>query len=260
MQIGVLGLGRMGLPIAGHLATEHEVLRNDPALGLHDDLSGVDVLVTVLPGPSAFASAEPLLHALRPEAIWLDLSSNDPRVASRLAASIRAQSVAAPMSGGPSAALDHTLHFTVGGPDETVGPLLKLLGSYEVIGASVADAHVAKLLSNLLWFGQAVAAAEALALGGRLGVPPEALGPALAAGAGGGRFLDETVDALLADGDILDFGIDRVVEQLEILQQLAVETGAPFEVSAAVVQTYRDAQAHFGDGGELLAARYIRSR
>ena len=260
MKIGVLGLGRMGRSIADHLATEHDVLRNDPALGLHDELSAVDVLVTVLPGPSAFADAEPLLHALRPEATWLDLSSNDPRVATRLASSIRARSVAAPMSGGPAAALAHTLHFTVGGSDEAVGTLLNLLGSYEVIGASVADAHAAKLLSNLLWFGQAVAAAEALALGRRLGVPPEVLGPVLAAGAGGGRFLDDTVDALLADDDILDFGIDRVVEQLEILSDLARETGAPFEVSAAVVQTYRDAQAHFGHGGELLAARYIRSR
>ena len=260
MRIGVLGLGRMGGPIADHLATVHEVLRNDPALGEHADLASVDVLVTVLPGPAAFVEVAPLLHALRPGATWLDLTSNDPRVAARLASSIRARSVAAPMAGGPAAAVQRRLHFGVGGDPADVEPILTHLGSFEVVGSSAADAHTAKLLSNLLWFGQAVAAAEALALGRRLGLRDETLGPALAAGAGGSRFLDETLDALLADDDILDFGIDRVVEQLEILEQLAAETGAPFEVSAAVVQSYREALARFGDGGELAAARYIRSR
>jgi len=250
----------MGSPIADHLAAVHEVLRNDPALGEHADLSSVDVLVTVLPSPSSFAGVEPLLHELRPGAVWLDLTSNDPRVASRLASSIRARSVAAPMAGGPAAARAHDLHFAVGGDPAEVEVILSMLGTYEVLGDSVADAHTAKLLSNLLWFGQAVSAAEALALGRRLGLRDETLGRALAAGAGGSRFLDGTLDALLADDDILDFGIDRVVEQLEILEQLAHETGAPFEASAAVVQVYRDALAHFGDGGELAAARHIRSR
>jgi len=253
MLIGVVGTGRMGLPISQHLATVHEVLTSDPAVGGVRDLSGVDVLVTVLPGAAAVAEVEPLLASLRPQATWLDLTSNDPRVSTRIAESIAAQSVAAPMSGGPAAAAARTLHFTVGGGAVPPGTL-DLLGTQTRVGA-VADAQLAKLLSNLLWFGQAVAAAEALALGRALGSDAQTLGRALAAGAGGGRFLDDAVEALLADEDILDFGIDRVVEQLEILSELADETGSPFAVSTAVVESYRLALAHDPQGGELAAAR-----
>ena len=251
MLIGVVGLGRMGLPISRHLATVHEVLTSDPAVGGVRDLSHVDVLVTVLPGAASIAEVEPLLASLRPEATWLDLSSSDPRVAMRLAESIAAQSVAAPMSGGPAAARSAELHFTVGG-DPVPPHTLDLLGTQTRVG-SVFDAHLAKLLANLLWFGQAVAAAEALALGRALGSSTPTLGRALAAGAGGGRFLDDALEALLAERDILDFGVDRVLEQLEVLSELADETDSPFAVSAAVVQRYREALG----GGELAAALQI---
>jgi len=253
MLIGVVGTGRMGLPISQHLAAVHEVVTSDPAVAGVRDLGHVDVLVTVLPGPAAVVEVEPLLASLRPQATWLDLTSNDPRVAIRLSQSIAAQSVAAPMSGGPQAARSAELHFTVGGDDVPPGTL-DLLGTQTRVG-TVFDAHLTKLLSNLLWFGQAVAAAEALALGRALGSSAPVLGRALAAGAGGGRFLDDALEALLADQDILDFAVDRVVEQLSILQELAVESGSPFEVSAAVVQRYRDALD--SGGGELAAALRI---
>lgn len=253
MLIGVVGTGRMGLPISRHLAAVHEVVTSDPAVGGVRDLSHVDVLVTVLPGAASVAEVEPLLASLRPRATWLDLTSTDPRVATRLSESIAARSVAAPMSGGPQAARAAELHFTVGGGD--VPPdTLELLGTQTRVG-TVFDAHLAKLLSNLLWFGQAVAAAEALALGRALGSSAPVLGRALAAGAGGGRFLDDALEALLADQDILDFGIDRVVEQLSILAELATETGSAFDVSAAVVERYR--QAADSEGGELAAALQI---
>jgi 3-hydroxyisobutyrate dehydrogenase-like beta-hydroxyacid dehydrogenase len=289
MRIAVLGVGRMGLPIVRHLVTGgHEVVAVDPdaerraaavAAGATVADSGaqaatsVEVLMTVLPGPiecERALTAEGVLDALPTGALWIDLTSNDPRVVERLgdaAAARGVEAVTAALAGGVAAAESATLGFFVGGPEAAVGralPLLGLLGAserVELVGSRPADASAAKLLSNLVWFGQVVAVTEALQLGQSLGLEPEPLRAVLARGAAGSRFLDEEAGSLL-DGDYLTtFGIDRVVEELETLSALAREAGLPFELSDLVTRLHREAFERFGPAdGELLAAKLLELR
>jgi 3-hydroxyisobutyrate dehydrogenase-like beta-hydroxyacid dehydrogenase len=83
----------------------------------------------------------------------------------------------------------------------------------------------------------------------------------LAASAGGSVFVDEYLDRLL-DGDYLaSFGIDRCVEELEILVSLAQGADVPFELSSTVARLHREALERFGAiDGELLAARLLEER
>lgn len=262
MRIGQLGLGRMGAPIAARLAS-FDLVTYDPAVGgepfaAHD----LDVLITVLPGAAEVLAVEPLLATLRPEAVWLDLTSNDPRVSTAVAGRIGAIAVGAPLGGGPSAAAAGRLHLSVGGSPVGLEPILDRLGTWQVVGPAIGDAHLAKLLANLLWFGQAVAVAEALVLGRSLGLAPATLAPVLAAGAGGGRLLDDSLPELLAalggNTPLADFGIDRCLAQLVVLEELAADAGSPFAVSSAVVTHYRATVARYGAiDGELLAARLV---
>ena len=85
--------------------------------------------------------------------------------------------------------------------------------------------------------------------------------PTLASSAGGSVFIDEYLDKLL-DGDYLEsFGLDRIVEELDTLADLAREEGVPFELSELVVRLHRDALEKFGAvDGELLAARLLELR
>lgn len=282
MRIGVLGIGRMGLPIARALAESgHEVsvFDADPerAAGLlaADSVAALaasaDVLITVLPGPheveDALLGTGAALAALRPGSLWLDLSSSDPRVTERIAGFASARgidSVGAPMGGGPTAAGSRSLTFFVGGYPRAVErarPLLEVLGILEVIGAGAGDGQVAKLLANLLWFGQAIAVTEALLLGQSLGLPPSVLRSTLATSAGGSVFIDEYLDRLL-DGDYLEtFGIDRCVEELDTLASLAASADVPFELSETVARLHREALARFGPvDGVLLAAKLLEER
>jgi len=218
--------------------------------------------VTVLPGAPEVESLFKTLE-LRPGTLWLDLTSNDPRVVRRIAAT-GVDVVGAPMGGGASAAATGDLHFFVGGAAASIDrarPVLELLGTIEHIGEDVGDGYTAKLLANLLWFGQAVAVTEALLLGQSLGLAPAALKKTLAASAGGSVFIDEYLDRLL-DGDYLEgFGIDRVVEELDTLASLATQEGVPFELSTLVARQHRDALERFGAvGGELLAAKLLEER
>ena len=283
LRIGVLGLGRMGAPVARRLGERFPTtgFDLDPArvvegLPLAADAAelaaGSDVLVTVLPGPGEVRTAlvdDGALAALRPGALWLDLSSNDPRVADELAtraATRGVTSAAAPMSGGPAEAAGGRLGFFLGRPDADaarVRAVLDPLGTPidPVAGTTPGAAHLAKLLANGLWFGQALAVTEALLLGRAGGLDPEALRAILARSAGGSVFLDRYADALLAGDPMADFGLDRVVEELDTLEALATDAGVAHDILARVAALHRDALAAYGPvDGELLGSRLLLDR
>ncbi|WP_382309244.1 NAD(P)-dependent oxidoreductase [Herbiconiux sp. UC225_62] len=305
LRIGVLGLGRMGLPVAVRLrAAGHHVVGYDPdrdrrllfgaspagaAASVDPDrravpgqpekvepewAAAVDVLVTVLPGPEELefamigdGGALPVLHE---RALWIDLTSGDPRMARSLARAAEArgvQAVAAPMAGGPGDAEAGTLGFFVGGEPGSVEramPVLLALGAadrLERAGDDVGAGHVAKLPANTLWFGQVAAVVEALLIGRAQGVEPERLAAILRRSAGGSVFLDRYLDALL-DGDYLEtFGIDRVVEELDTVVGLGADADLPVTLTRLVARLHHEALERFGAvDGELLVAKLLEDR
>ncbi len=283
-SVGVLGVGRMGLPLArrldaaGFAVTVYDLdPRRSEAAGIAvaDSAAALagenDILLTVLPGiaeiEEAMLGAEALIDALPTGALWLDCTSNDPRVAKAIADRATARgiaSVGAPMGGGVPAAESGTVRFFVGGEAGAVDrarPILGALGTIDSVGEHIEDGYLTKLLANLLWFGQAVAVTEVLLLGQAMGLAPSALRDQLASSAGGSVFIDEYLDRLLA-GDYLEtFGIDRCVEELETLSALARSADVPFELSETVARLHREALERFGAiDGELLAARLLEER
>jgi len=274
-RIGVLGLGRMGAPIAARLAAAgHTVTGFDPrgaaggtlgtAGGALELAASVDVLITVLPGRAETEAVMPgLLAAMKPDALWLDLTSGDPALSEQLARGIR--SVGAPMGGGPAEAQAGTLTLFVGGAAadvDSLRPLLETIASrIERAGERPQDGQVVKLLANLLWFGQAVAVTEALLLGVSLGLSLTALRDILPRSAGGSSFMDSHLDRLLAGDYAETFGLDRCVEELDTLSALAETVGTPFALSTLVAGLHREALAVFGPvDGELLVAKLLEQQ
>ncbi|HMH59408.1 MAG TPA: NAD-binding protein, partial [Galbitalea sp.] len=157
-----------------------------------------------------------------------------------------------------------TLRFYAGGAPtviDRVRPVLVALGTLDHVGDEIEAGYTAKLLANLLWFGQAVAVTEALLLGQALGLSPSVLRDQLAESAGGSVFIDEYLDRLLEGDYLASFGIDRCLEELEILVSLAQGAGVPFELSSTVARLHREALERFGAiDGELLAARLLEER
>lgn len=288
--IGVIGLGRMGLPIARSLAAAgHDVIgwdavaeRRDAAersgvalaSGLDELAETADVVLTVLPGAAEarelLLGADSLLARLRPGSCWVDLTSGDPRLTKDASAEASAHDVdvvAAPMRGDPEAAASSRLGFYVGGAADAVEravPLLKTVardGGVHLVGERPEHAQVVKLLINTLWFGQAIAVAEALLLGQRAGVEMGRLATLLGESAAGSAFIDDYLPGLL-DGDYREsFGLDRVVEELANVAALADELGTPFELSRLVGAIHREALDRFGPmAGELLAVKLLEER
>lgn len=289
-SIGVLGLGRMGLPVAlRFVAAGYPVCVFDPdtnrvrfaeshgavaLAGEYEVASRSDILVTVLPGPpelrSAMLGPGQAVSGLEAGACWIDLTSNDPRVATEVAAAVTAVgalSLGAPMAGGPADAAAGTLRFYIGGSEDALAraaPVLEALGdpSNRVeTGADIASGYVTKLLANTLWFGQVAAVTEALLLGQALGLDLETLRGALETSAGGSHFMTHHLDALLRGDYMESFGIDRIVEELDTVTDLAAATETPAGVTGMVATLHREASDRFGPvDGELLVAKLLEQR
>jgi 3-hydroxyisobutyrate dehydrogenase-like beta-hydroxyacid dehydrogenase len=271
----------MGAPIVGRIVSGgFDVVAWDPqvarvtsagatlARSADDAVASAAFLLTILPGTSELEPvATRAIEVLTPGSIWIDLTSSDPRMVAPIAGRARERGIAAigaPMGGGVTAARNGTLRFFAGGTPaelDRARVILDLLGSIDEIGPHVEDGYSAKLLTNLLWFGQAVAVTEALLLGQALGLEPALLRRSLATGAGGSVFIDEYLDRLL-DGDYLTgFGIDRCVEELDTIASLARDSRVPFELSNLVARLHREALERFGGlDGELSVARLLEER
>jgi 3-hydroxyisobutyrate dehydrogenase len=226
--------------------------------------SEADILLTVLPGPAEVTSLiGELAGALQPGSIWIDLSTATPPVARAIAArGLRA--LDAPIGGNPDGAREGRLLAFVGGEADTLASahdVLEALADRIVHVGPAGCGYTAKLLSNALWFAQAVATAEVLALGSRAGIDAEVLRATLAQSAAGGRFLSDDAPALLAGETHSSFALARCCAQLASVLVLGEELSVPLDVAAVVSEIHRDALERYGDvDGELLGARYVAER
>ena len=288
-QIAFVGLGRMGMPMCAALVRAgYQVIATDkraerkaeaaacgaswrptPALAA----AAADVLITMLPGPAdvqaAMLGSHGALQTLAAGTTWIDMSSNSPAAARPVREQAVGQGVEvleAPVGGGIAAAAEGRLQLFVGGEPDTIERHRALL---EVLGDPGRIVHVgghgagytAKLLVNLLWFGQAVATAEVLLLGQREGIGRDVLVHALACSSASSTFVRRDIEAVF-DGDYLpSFGLDRICEELEAVTALAHGHEVPWELSDQVLQTYRRALARYGPAdGELLAVAMLEEQ
>jgi 3-hydroxyisobutyrate dehydrogenase len=283
-RLGVIGLGRMGLPICARLtrtgfavtATDVRAGRCEAALAAgarwRPTAAAVaaesDVVLTVLPGPAEVSSliAE-LTGALAPGSTWIDMSTAAPRVARAIATAARARGVRAldaPVGGSPDAARDGRLLSFVGADErdlEAQRPVLGTLADRIVHTGPPGSGYAVKLLANLLWFGQAVATAEALTLARRAGIDLELLLASLGRSAAASSFLAGDAASLLRGDDLASFPLARCCEQLACVLELGDELGIQLELAGVVAALHERALERYGDvDGELLGARYVAER
>jgi 3-hydroxyisobutyrate dehydrogenase len=234
LRIGFVGAGRMGLPMCANLVRAgYQVIASDVrperesavvACGADwsptaaEAAAAAQVLITMLPGPpevrAAMLAPGDIVEALPAEATWIDMTSNSPDLVAPIRERAHARGVGvleAPVGGGVLAARAGTLHLFAGGHADLLDrhrPLLETLARISHIGGH-GTGYTAKLLVNLLWFGQAIATAEALLLGRRAGIDLTVLRQALGSSAAASDFIRRDLDALFAGDYLESFGLDR---------------------------------------------------
>lgn len=288
-RVGLAGLGRMGPAMcanlvragyrvqAGDIRPEAAVLAARCGAHWVPRLSRLaaesDVLITVLPGPDevreAMTGPGGMAEALRPGTTWIDMTSNSPAAMTGIQQALLARGVQvleAPAGGGVEAAEQGELQLLVGGEAEAFARqrgLLEVLGDPgRIVHAGGHGAgYTAKLIINLLWFGQAIATAEALLLGQASGLDLGVLRQALTRSAADSRFIRHDLDALFAGDYLRSFDLDRCYQELQILTERARDLGVPFQLSEAVAAIYGRAVRRYGaTEGELLSIALLEEK
>lgn len=225
-ELGFLGLGNLGLPMARTLlgagwrlrvldpvaerAEQCKSAGADVAAGVVD-LRGCPVVALAVPDDGTvndvMLGEEGLLAVLSPGAVVVLHSTVLPRTAVNLFQRGADRSIAvvdAPVSGGPEGAAAGELTLMVGGDAQAVSrvePLLRTVGSQVFhVGGSGAGAAV-KLANQLMMFSALAGAQEALALTASFGVADSDVLDAVGTGLGGSwvasnwGFFDHMADA-----------------------------------------------------------------
>jgi 3-hydroxyisobutyrate dehydrogenase-like beta-hydroxyacid dehydrogenase len=276
-KIGLIGLGAMGLPMgkrllgagydlfvvphrnmapAEELASLGAQVREKPAQ-LADECSVVITSVPDVPHVSSVLFGRDGVGLERhPGLLYIDMSTITPSAArdfSRRLAELEVAAIDAPVSGGPTRAVDGTLTIMVGGATEAVeraGPVLQVLGKHIIhVGESGAGQAV-KLVNQLIISIVMVANAEALTLGVKAGVPLETMMEVIGTSSGSNYLMQSWMPKTLFSGDLNGgFALELLMKDLNAALQWANEMGAPTFGGSMAQQLYKLMRA---EGAERL--------
>jgi 3-hydroxyisobutyrate dehydrogenase len=196
--IAFLGLGHMGMPMAGNLINAGYTVRGfDPVpqareaaaakgITVTDSgavaVQGADVVITMLPNGTlvkeCYAEVMPGAAA---GALFIDSSTiavDDARAVHAYAGERGFAQLDAPVSGGVKGAVAGTLAFMVGGEDaalEKARPVLEAMAGKIIHCGDSGAGQAAKLCNNMLLAVQQIAVGEAFVLAEKLGLSAQSL-------------------------------------------------------------------------------------
>ncbi len=278
-KIGFIGLGNMGVPMAGNLVKKgHEVkgfdlvaanLEKAAARGVKkaasaaDAARSVDAVVTMLPaGKDTLAVwSGGILEAAAPGTLMIDSSTIDvasARAAHKLAAAARMPSLDAPVSGGVGGAEAGTLTFMCGGAKEAfekAKPILEAMGRRIVHCGEAGAGQTAKICNNMMLAVAMIGVCEAFVLAEKLGLSHQALFDVASNSSGQCWALTSycpvpgpVPSAPSNSGYKPGFASALMLKDLKLAQEAAAAAGATTPLGAAAAQMFALHNA-WGEGG-----------
>jgi 3-hydroxyisobutyrate dehydrogenase-like beta-hydroxyacid dehydrogenase len=260
MDIGFIGLGKMGFPMARRLVeAKHQLVVFDQrkevvdqlvALGAQAASSPKDVadrVETVLVSlPSLQASLEVATGSggvIEGKKVkrFVDLSTVGSHMAVRIHDLLAINNIVqldCPVSGGVGGAEKGTLAVMVSGPTadfETIKPALAVIGKVFFIGEQPGSAQTMKLANNLLSATAMVATSEAVVMGVKSGLDPAVMIDVINAGSGmNTASRDKFPRAILPRTFDFGFATGLMVKDVRLCLEEAKALGMSMEVAEAV--------------------------
>jgi len=215
MNVGFIGLGIMGRPMAGHLLDAgHKLFLYDVkpvpeeltgkggvALGSGEEVARQsDVIITMVPDTphveAALFGENGVAKGLSKGKIVVDMSSIAPLETKRFASEINklgCDYLDAPVSGGDVGAKAGSLTIMVGGPEqafEKVKPLFEKMGKNITLVGANGDGQTTKVANQIIVALTIEAVAEALLFAAKAGADPARVRQALMGGFASSRILE----------------------------------------------------------------------
>ena len=283
MNIGFIGLGNMGAPMAANLAAAgHNVTGFDPAgttaagvavapTGL-DAVKDANVVITMLPNGAILRSvAAELIPAMKAGATLLDCSTVDvdsARAVAQDAGNAGLLFVDAPVSGGTGGASGGTLTFMAGGSVAgfiAVSPLFEVMGQKAVHCGDAGAGQAAKICNNMILGATMIATCEAFALADKLGLDRQKMFDVVSTSSGYSWSMNAYCPApgigptSPADNDYTPgFAAELMLKDLGLSQQAAEAADADTPMGALALALYKQFVEDEGGLGKDFSAMLPR--
>jgi 3-hydroxyisobutyrate dehydrogenase len=283
MRIGFIGLGAMGLPMAGHLVTGgHEVtvasrsrgpIDAAVALGASDGgtprrvAEAAELIFLCVPNsPEVVEVVDDMLGVLGAGHTVVDCSTIDPEVERAQhvrVAQTGARYLDAPLSGGTAGAHNGVLTLMVGGDAETLADITPVLNAFSRLIVHVGGpgmGQVVKMCNQVIYAAQMTATAEATVLAVQSGVDMDKLYQVLTHATGDCVAVRTRLpvpgvvpDSPASQGWAPGFMTDLMVKDLDLALGYAATAGVPMVTATTARQLLAEAQGA-GYGREDFSA------
>jgi 3-hydroxyisobutyrate dehydrogenase len=283
MNIGFIGLGAMGFPMARHLTKEHQVIvwnrtrekaerhAREHGSALASDIAGTadaDVVITMLPTSREVDEiVEQLLPHLAEGTLWIDATSGDPNVSRETAKRLAAKGVAfvdAPVTGATVGAENATLTIMIGGSDadfERARDVLRLCGKTIIHAGSVGAGHAIKVLTNSIMGATVWMTSECLLLAKCYGIDLKTAFAITNAGSGRSNASENLLPMRLLDGKWpLVFKLAHHDKDIRIAASIAHEQHASTPMLALTQQLFTAALNELGENADYIEVAKVIAR
>ena len=268
-KIGFIGLGAMGGPMAlnlvkaGFKLVVHDIdqTKTTALTAKGAELAGtaeavaaevdrtIVIVETTEQAESVILGERGIIKAAGPGHIVLCMATIDPSAARAFADKLAAQGIAmldAPVSGGTGRAQSGELSVIVGGAADVVAKcedLFAIMGNRTFHVGPLGSGLAMKLVNNMLVQVNTVAVAEALVLGVKAGLDPQAIYEVVRVSTGASAAWELRVPRILA-GDYEPGGtIDISYKDQELETAFAKRLGVPLLLANVTQQVYQMARA-----------------
>ena len=279
MKIGFIGLGIMGKPMAKNLLKAgHELKVYDLVAAAVEELvslgasrgennadvtRGSDLVITMLPNSphvkAAVLGENGVLDGLVPGSILVDMSSINPIASQEICLEVEKKGgfmLDAPVSGGEPKAIDGTLAIMVGGRQEVFDrakDVLQVMGKSVTLCGGIGAGNTTKLANQIIVAANIAAVGEALTLGVKAGVKPEAIYSAIRAGLAGSTVMDAKAPMMMDGNFKPGFRINLHIKDLANALDTGHDVGAPLPLTAAVMEMMQWLKANGFEGEDHSA-------
>jgi len=262
MNIGFIGLGIMGKPMAKNLvkaghklvvfdvvaAPVKELVEAGATAGTSpkDVASKSDLIITMLPNSphvkAAVLGENGVLEGAKPGSVLVDMSSIAPLASREMAAELAKKGIEmldAPVSGGEPKAVDGTLAVMVGGKEAVfakVKDVLLKMAATAVLCGDIGAGNVTKLANQIIVALNIAAMSEAFVLATKAGVDPERVFDAIKGGLAGSTVLNAKAPMVLAGNYKPGFRIELHIKDLQNALDTAHESGVPIPLTSQVME------------------------
>lgn len=271
MNIGFIGLGVMGRPMAEHLIKAGHRVRLTSRSGVPPGMSegdvmkcaspaeastDADVIIVMVPDTpdvdAVIFGPKGVVETAKPGSIVIDMSSISPLASKQFAARLGEHDIGcldAPVSGGEVGAKAASLTIMVGGPSELferVKPLLELMGrNINLVGEHGAG-QTTKVANQIIVALTIQAVSEALVFASRAGADPARVREALLGGFASSRVLEVHGERMIKRNFTPGFRVELHQKDLNLALENARLLGVSLPATSPARSLFSACEAHGG--------------